>query len=130
MDIEVLLQVALRVLPALLVLVLGFIAAADQKSRERWADLLYQAGSLRPEQRTDPKVQRGVRLPFFLVALALLWWPIRYYRYATTIVEIKSDLYSRPRVSTPPAQNPAPGAAAAGAPAGSASSADALPDAP
>jgi hypothetical protein len=100
-------QTLLRLLPALLVTVLAFIAANDPRTRERWANLLYQAGSIRPEQREDLSVQRGVRLPFFIVAAALLIWPILYFRYATRTYEVTSDLYSRPAA---PAATPNPNA--------------------
>lgn len=89
-------QLALRLLPSIIVAVLAFVAAADTKTRERWADLLYQAGTLRPEQRDDPKVQRGVRLPFFLVALILLLWPVSYYRHATRVIEVSPNAYAKP----------------------------------
>jgi len=93
------LQLVLRFLPSVILLALGFLAAADKKTRERWADLLYQAGSVRPEQRQDLKVQRGVRLPFFVLALGLLILPIRYYRWATTKLEVTSNIYSLPKTS-------------------------------
>lgn len=93
-------QLLLRTLPALIVFGLGFIAATDKKSRERWGDLLYQVGSIRPDQRTDEKIGRGVKWPFFVVALLLLWWPIAYYRVATRVFEVKSDIYSKPQNPT------------------------------
>lgn len=77
MESEILIGILLRLLPALTVFVLAFVAAADKNSRERWGNLLYQVGSIRPDQRDDPKVGKGVKWPFFVVALALLLWPIQ-----------------------------------------------------
>ncbi|MDF2439772.1 MAG: hypothetical protein JWN98_756 [Abditibacteriota bacterium] len=90
-------QLVLRALPAVIVLALGFVAASDARSRERWAQLLYQAGSIRPAQRDDLAVQRGVRLPFFLVGTLLLIWPILFYIHSTRTINItqQSDLYKR-----------------------------------
>ena len=80
-------------LPALVVCALAFVAAADKKTRERWGQLLYQVGSIRPDQRDDPKVGRGVKWPFFVVALGLLIWPVQYFRHATvTIDPTQTDL--------------------------------------
>ena len=114
-------QILLRLLPCLAVLGLAFVAAADAKTRERWAELLYQMGSLRPEQRSDPRVQCGVRLPFFIVAFLLLIWPIRYYFYATRTIQVspQSDLVraSGPTLGQPAATatgNAATGNAAVG----------------
>lgn len=93
-------QLLIRALPALVVFILGFVAAADAKTRARWGNLLYQIGSVRPDQREDPKIGSGVKWPFFVVALALLIWPINYYRVATRRLEIKSDIYSNPQPRT------------------------------
>jgi hypothetical protein len=93
MTTDQILQLVLRLLPSLIVLVLGFVAATDAKTRERWSGLLYQMGSLRPEQRDDPAVQRGVRVPFFLVSALLLIWPVQYYRHATKVFEISPTAY-------------------------------------
>lgn len=89
-------QVLLRTLPTIIVLVLGFIAAADTKTRQRWGNLLYQIGSIRPDQRDDVQVGRAVKWPFFIVAIALLAWPFNYYRVATRRFEVKSNIYSKP----------------------------------
>jgi len=93
----------LRFLPSLIVLALGFYAATDRKARERWAQLLYQAGSLRPEQRDDPKVQGGVKVPFFVLALLMLFLPAKlgplsYYFWATSKPETVMDLTKHKRV--------------------------------
>jgi hypothetical protein len=93
-------QIFVRALPAIAVFVLGFVAAADRKSRERWGNLLYQVGSIRPDQREDTKIGSGVKWPFFVVALFLLWWPFSYYRIATRGFEVKSDIYSKPQRPT------------------------------
>lgn len=90
------LGLALRTLPALIVFVLAFVAAADRNTRARWANILYQMGSVRADQRDDPRVQGGVRLPFFAVALLLLVWPLLFYRHATRTFEVKSNLYTQP----------------------------------
>jgi hypothetical protein len=74
-------------LPALVVCVLAFVAAADKKSRERWGDLLYQVGSIRPDQREDPKIGRGVKWPFFIVAFGLLIWPLQFFRHASVVID-------------------------------------------
>jgi hypothetical protein len=93
-------QLLLRLLPSLIVFGLGFYAATDKKTRERWGDLLYQVGSIRPDQREDPQIGKGVKWPFFVLALLLLIWPISYYRVATRVFEVKSDLYTQPRKNT------------------------------
>jgi hypothetical protein len=91
------LQIVLRMLPAIIVIVLGFVAATDKKTRLQWNNVLYQIGSIRPDQREDLQVGRGVKWPFFIVALFLLTWPIQYYRLATRTFEVKSDIYSTAR---------------------------------
>ncbi len=91
------LQIILRMLPAIIVIVLGFVAATDKKTRLQWNNVLYQIGSIRPDQREDLKVGSGVKWPFFVVALFLLIWPIQYYRLATRTFEVKSDIYSTAR---------------------------------
>lgn len=91
------LQIILRMLPAIIVIVLGFVAATDKKTRLQWNNVLYQIGSIRPDQKEDLQVGRGVKWPFFLVALFLLIWPIQYYRLATRTFEVKSDIYSTTR---------------------------------
>lgn len=90
-------QIALRALPALLVFILGFVAATDKSTRDRWNNILYQVGSIRPDQREDVKTGKSVKWPFFVMALLLLIWPVQYYRLATRVFEIKSDIYSAPR---------------------------------
>ena len=111
MNTEAIVQTALRLLPAIVITGLGFVAAADQKTRARWADLLYQAGSLRPEQRQNPQVQRGVRVPFFVVVAVFLVWPVLYYRYATRVIEVRPDFFTGKPVS--PLLKAAPNAAPA-----------------
>ncbi len=93
---EFILPFLIRFLPPLIVLALGFYAASDKTSRQRWTQLLYQAGSLRPEQRDDPKAQQGVRVPFFVLAALMLFLPaklgpVSYYRWASRKIEIKAD---------------------------------------
>ena len=83
--------VLLRLLPSIIVLVLAFVAAADGNSRSRWSDLLYQLGVLPPEKKEDIAIQRGVRIPFFIVAACLLIWPIIYFRGADRTVGITED---------------------------------------
>lgn len=95
------LQILLRALPAVIVLVLGFVAATDKKTRLQWNNVLYQIGSIRPDQREDLQLGRGVKWPFFVVALFLLIWPIQYYRLATRTFEVKSDIYSESRRKNP-----------------------------
>ncbi|MDQ3815378.1 MAG: hypothetical protein M3347_15780 [Armatimonadota bacterium] len=94
-------DLALRALPTIIILSLAFVAASDKKTRERWAEVLYQVGAVRPEQREDPKVQRSVRLPFFIVALLLLIWPIRHYLYANRTINITvTDLHAPSETSS------------------------------
>jgi hypothetical protein len=93
MTTDQLLQLLIRLLPSIIVLALGFVAVSDQKTRERWTSLLYQLGSLRPEQRSDANIQKGVRIPFFIVAALLLIWPINYYRHITRVFEISPTAY-------------------------------------
>jgi hypothetical protein len=95
MNLETSLLLFLRLMPAIIVFALAFVAASDHKTREQWVNLLYGAGILRPEQRSDAKVQRGVRLPFFIVATALLIWPLRYYQHVTRTIHAKTDVFSR-----------------------------------
>lgn len=110
----------LRCLPSIIVFVLAFVAAADKSSRERWAEIMYQLGTIKPDQRNDPKVQRGVRLPFFIVAVLLLLWPINYFRKAarklqevepTGIVVKKPDSSKVSGNAASTVSNAAPGAA-------------------
>jgi len=88
--------ILLRLLPAVVVLVLAFVAAADTKTRDRWSDLLYQLGMLQPEKKSDPQIQKGVRIPFFVVAVCLLFWPISYFFHADRTLQISegSDLFT------------------------------------
>ena len=95
MDLEVSLQLLLRLLPSIILVALAFIAASDRKTRERWTDLLYQAGSLRPEQRSDARIQGKVRWPFLIMAVILLIWPIRYFFYATRTIDIQTNSLTR-----------------------------------
>ncbi len=95
MDLEVGLNLLLRLLPSIILLALAFIAATDHKTRERWTDLLYSMGSLRPEQRSDARVQSTVRWPFLIMAALLLIWPIRYFFYATRTIEIQTNSLTR-----------------------------------
>jgi hypothetical protein len=95
MDLEVSLQLLLRLLPSIILVALAFIAASDRKTRERWTDLLYQAGSLRPEQRSDARIQSKVKWPFLVMAAILLVWPIRYFLYATRTINIQTNSLTR-----------------------------------
>lgn len=81
----------LRLLPAVAFLLLGFLAGADKSTRERWSELLYQIGSIKPEQRSDPKIQRGARLPFFIVGILLLAWPVNHFIHANQKVEVTAE---------------------------------------
>lgn len=93
MEPEILLGLFLRMLPALVVVALGFVAVGDKKTRNQWNNLLYQIGSIRPDQKEDAKIGSGVKWPFFLVAIGLLIWPIQYYRHATRTIDASgSDL--------------------------------------
>lgn len=119
MSTDNLIGVLLRVLPAILVFVLGFVAAADPKTRARWGDLLYQIGSIRSDQREDVSVGKNVKWPFFVVALALLIWPVQYYRHASIKIDAKesdlktevaapSDLKKKEEATTAGAATPTP----------------------
>lgn len=109
------LQILLRALPAILVFVLGFLAANDNKTRRQWSQFLYSVGSLRADQRDDAQKQSSVKWPFFIVSLLMLWWPLSYYRHATRKIEIgdSSDL-----IKQKPAATPAPTATPKPAPTG------------
>lgn len=89
-------QFLLRFLPAIVLIGSGFYAATDKKIYAQWCNLLYQLGSIRPDQREDPKIGDSVKWPFFVVALLTLWLPFSFYRLATRRFEIKSDIYSKP----------------------------------
>ena len=94
MESEVLVGLLVRLLPAIIVVVLAFVAAADRKTRERWCDLLHQVGSIRADQREDVQIGRGVKWPFFVVALCLMVWPVQYYRHSSQKIEPENaDLY-------------------------------------
>lgn len=95
MDLEVGLNLLLRLLPTIILTALAFIAATDRKTRERWTDLLYSIGSLRPEQRSDARIQGQVKWPFLIMAVLLLIWPIRYFFYATRTIEIQTNSLTR-----------------------------------
>lgn len=99
---DILLGLFLRLLPTILIAALAFIAASDAKSREQWANLLYQIGSIKPAQRTDAKVQSGVRWPFLIVAVVFLIWPLRYYQHATKTIEVKENPFAKPTQSASP----------------------------
>ncbi len=96
------LALALRCLPALLVFILAFIAASDRRTRAQWSQLMYQVGSIRADQRDDPKVQSGVKWPFFLVALLLLIWPVQFYRKAARVLVPVETSSGVARPSEPP----------------------------
>ena len=87
----------LRFLPTVLLIALAFVAASDKKTGRQWANLLYQMGSVRPDQRDDPKIHSGVKLPFFVLAFVMLFLPahigpISYYRWVTNKNEPVLDL--------------------------------------
>jgi len=100
----------LRLLPSIIVAAVGFVAAAHPGTRAQWAQLMYLAGSVRRERRQDPKVQRGVRGPFLLLAFLLLAWPISYYRHATRVIDISPAAYGKQA----PGLNPYAGQSGAG----------------
>lgn len=101
MQSETLVGLVLRLLPSIGVFVLAFLAMADKKTRERWNDLLFQIGSIRSDQREDVKIGRNVKWPFILVAVALLLWPIQFYRHATKTIDASaSDLQKAPTVTS------------------------------
>ncbi|MBV9467928.1 MAG: hypothetical protein JO316_16275 [Abitibacteriaceae bacterium] len=104
---DIWLQVLLRVLPSIILLGLAFIAATDRKTREQWANLLYQVGSIRPDQREDPKIQQGVRVPFFILSALLLIWPVYYYLWITRPIPITATVYSTKAQPTAPVDNSA-----------------------
>lgn len=119
MEPEIILGLVLRLLPTIVVVVLGFVAVGDKKTRDQWNNLLYQIGSIRPDQKEDVKIGSGVKWPFFVVALGLLIWPIQYYRHATRSIDAsasdlkmakpKSDLsQNAPNTTTAPNATAAP----------------------
>jgi hypothetical protein len=99
---EILLGLFLRLLPTILLIALAFIAAADKNSREQWANLMHQIGSIKPAQKSDPKVQSGVRWPFIAVAVIFLIWPLRYYQHATKTIEVQSNPFEKAATSNSP----------------------------
>jgi hypothetical protein len=99
---EILLGLFLRLLPTILLIALAFIAASDKNSREQWANLMHQIGSIKPAQKSDPKVQSGVRWPFIAVAVIFLIWPLRYYQHATRTIEVKSNPFEKAATSNSP----------------------------
>jgi len=105
------LQLLLRSLPAIVVFLLGFLAANDVKTRKQWANFLYSVGQLRADQREDTKKQATVKWPFFLFAVLLLWLPFTYYKLATRTFEVgqESDLFKNKKsTETAPAATPTP----------------------
>lgn len=113
MSSDALLQILLRALPALLVFVLGFLAANDVRTRKQWTKFLYSVGSVRADQQDDPKKQGTVKWPFFAMALILLWLPFTYYRLATRKFEVgtESDLFKKsekPAEAAKPTPTPRP----------------------
>jgi hypothetical protein len=112
MNAENALQFVLRLLPSVVVLMLGFIAANDPKTRERWAQLMYMVGSMRADAGDDAQAKKSVRWPFFIMAALLLIWPIRYLIHATRTIEVNSTALAPQIVATPVplAPTPIPGA--------------------
>ncbi len=102
MQSEILIGLFLRLLPTILLIALGFIAASDKKSREQWATFMHQVGSIKPAQKSDPKVQSGVRWPFIAVAVIFLIWPFLYFRHATRTIEVNSNPFDKSATSTSP----------------------------
>ena len=138
----------LRFLPTILVLGLAFVAASDKKTGRQWTNLLYQMGSVRPDQRDDPKIQSGVKWPFIVIAFGLLFLPshigpISYYQWVTrksepliditrakSIEDSSATLAETPAVqptATPAPQNPAAPGANPVAPAAPGASAPSAP---
>ncbi len=99
---EIFLGLFLRLLPTISLIALAFIAASDKKSREQWANLMHQIGSIKPAQKSDPKVQSGVRWPFIAVAAVFLVWPFLYFRHATRTIEVKSNPFDKTATSNSP----------------------------
>ena len=101
MESKFILPFALRFLPSLVMLAMAFYSVNDKKSRERWTQLLYQAGSLRPDQRDDPQKQAGVKVPFFVLSFIMLFLPahfgpVSFYMWVTAKPEVVSNLKQRP----------------------------------
>jgi hypothetical protein len=102
MQSEIILGLLLRLLPTILLIALAFLAASDKKSREQWANLMHQIGSIKPAQKEDAKVQSGVRWPFIAVAVIFLIWPFLYFRHATRTIEVKSNPFDKTTNSSSP----------------------------
>ena len=100
MESETFVGVLIRALPALFVFALAFFAMSDKKTRDHWNNLMYQIGSIRPDQREDVKIGKNVKWPFFLVAAALLLWPIQYYRHATKVIDATTSDLQKSTVSS------------------------------
>ena len=100
MESETFLGVLIRTLPALFVFALAFFAMSDKKTRDHWNNLMYQIGSIRPDQREDVKIGKNVKWPFFIVALALLLWPVQFYRHATKVIDASSSDLQKSTVSS------------------------------
>lgn len=103
----------LRFLPSIIVLALAFVAASDKKTGQQWANLLYQMGSVRPDQRDDPKIHSSVKWPFVVMAFGLLFLPahlgpISYYRWVTHKSEAAIDITKIKGVDDISAASPAP----------------------
>lgn len=87
---QVALQLLLRLLPSIVLLVLGFLVVKDQRMATAWTDILQRTGSISAEKAEDPEIRRGIRLPFFVLSGLFLFWPILYYfrdSYAQTPVQ-------------------------------------------
>jgi hypothetical protein len=138
MESQFILPFVLRFLPTILVLGLAFVAASDKKTGRQWANLLYQMGSVRPDQRDDPKIQSSVKWPFIVIAFGLLFLPshigpIDYYQWVTrksepliditrakSLEDSSATLTKTPEVqptATPAPQNPLPPGANPASPA-------------
>lgn len=100
---ELLTQTLLRLLPSIALLIVGFLAALDARIRQRWTNLLYQLGSLKPDQKDDPQAGKGVKIPFFIVSLLFLAWPILYYRDAsrTPVITLSPSIFLKKPTPTP-----------------------------
>jgi hypothetical protein len=78
MNIQVILQFLLRLIPAVFFAVVGFLAVRDARLKDLWVDFLIKTGSVSEASREDEQIQKSLRWPFLAVAVIFLIWPIYY----------------------------------------------------
>ncbi len=108
MNIQVALQLILRLLPSIILFVTAFLVVRDLNMRARWSEILFRAGSIRAEQKVDPQIQKGVRIPFLVLGTLFLLWPLWYYfRDSYAQMPVKAVTFPTPRPTPKPTPLPA-----------------------